>query len=69
MTTTQATAEVFWTAFQALKRKKREAVVQKLMQDERTLEDLRYAMIIEERKSEPTISLRDYVMKREKKRR
>ncbi len=69
MTTTQATAEVFWTAFQALKRKEREAVVQKLMQDERTLEDLRYAMIIEERKSEPTISLRDYLIQRKKKRR
>ena len=69
MTATQATAEVFWTAFQALKKNERAAVVQKLMQDERTFEDLRYAMIIDDRKSEPTISLRNYLTKREKKKR
>lgn len=30
MTTTEATAEVFWTAFRALSKKEREAVVEKL---------------------------------------
>lgn len=61
MTTAQATAEVFWTAFQALKKTEREAFLYKLLQDENFTEDLRYAMIIENRKNEPRISLNDYL--------
>lgn len=64
MTQSQATAEVFWTAFQALKPAEREAFIEKLMQDELLAEDLRYASVIEKRKNEPTISLDDYLSKR-----
>lgn len=33
MTTTEAAAEVFWTAFRALSKKEREAVVERLLRD------------------------------------
>ena len=40
MTTAEATAEVFWTAFKTLRRAEREAVIQRLLSDSRTREDL-----------------------------
>jgi len=40
MTTSEATAEVFWTAFKTLRRSEREAVIQRLLSDLRTREDL-----------------------------
>ena len=64
MTQSQATAEVFYTAFQALKKSEREAFINRLLEDEKLAEDLRYAVIIEKRKTEPTISLDDYLAKR-----
>ena len=67
MTQQQATAEVFWTAFQAMKRSERDAFIAKLMQDEQLGEDLRYAAVVRKRKKEPTISLDDYLAARTKK--
>ena len=67
MTTTQATAEVFWTAFRALKKKDRAAFIQRLLRDQEVHDDLRYAVIIQERKKEPRISLHDYLAQRAKK--
>ena len=67
MTQPQATAEVFWTAFRAMKPAEREAFLGKLMTDKRLAEDLRYAAIIEKRRSEPTVSLDDYLARRSKK--
>ena len=67
MTQSQATVEVFWTAFQAMKKSDREAFVAKLMQDKKFAEDLRLAATIEKRKKEPTVSLDDYLTKRAKK--
>ena len=67
MTQQQATAEVFWTAFQAMKRSERDAFIAKLMQDEQLGEDLRYAAVVRKRKKEPTISLDDYLASRAKK--
>ena len=64
MTQPQAIAEVFYTAFQALKKSEREAFINRLLEDEKLGEDLRYAVIIEKRKTEPTISLDDYLAKR-----
>ncbi len=46
MTQSQATVEVFWTAFQTLKKAEKEAFIAKLLQDEKLSEDLRYAAII-----------------------
>lgn len=60
MTQSQATAEVFYTAFQALKKSEREAFINRLLEDEKLAEDLRYAVIIEKRKQEPTVSLDDW---------
>ena len=61
MTQTQATAEIFWTAFRALKKKDRNAVMNRLIQDEELREDLRYSLIIEERKREPKILFENYL--------
>ena len=66
MTQPQAMAEVFWTAYRALGSKEREAFLKKLMKDKRLAEDLRYASVVEKRKSEPTISLDDYLASRAK---
>lgn len=60
MTQSQATVEVFWTAFQTLKKAEKEAFIAKLLQDEKLSEDLRYAAIIEKRKNESTVSLDDW---------
>lgn len=60
MTQPQATAEVFYTAFQALKKSEREAFINKLLEDENVAEDLRYAAVIEKRRKEPTVSLDDW---------
>jgi hypothetical protein len=67
MTTTEATAEVFWTAFRALRKNQRAAVLQRLLQDDGMRDDLRYALLIEERKREPRISLDDYLAQRARK--
>jgi hypothetical protein len=67
MTQPQATAEVFWTAYRAMKPKEREAFLGKLMKDKNLAEDLRYAAVIEKRKNEPTVSLDDYLAQRAKK--
>lgn len=67
MTQQQATAEVFYTAFQALKKSEREAFIAKLLQNEKFAEDFRYAAIIDKRKKEPTVSLDDYLTKRSSK--
>ncbi len=56
MTQSQATVEVFYTAFQALKKSEREAFINKLLEDEKLAEDLRHAAVVEKRKTEPTVS-------------
>ncbi len=68
MTQAQATAEVFWTAFQALTPAERAAFLSKLMKNKKLAEDLRYATIIESRKDEATISLDSYLARRAKSR-
>ena len=68
MTTTEATAEIFWTAFRALSRKEREAVVEKLLSDKEFMEDLTDIVIIEQRKEEPSRPLEEYLADRRKKR-
>ena len=54
MTSTQATAEVFWTAFRAMSRKERQAFLERLIADRGLREDLLEAAVIEERRGEPT---------------
>lgn len=68
MTTTEATAEVFWTAFRALPKKAREAIVEKLLRDREFLEDLIDIVILEQRQKEPSRPLDEYLADRRKKR-
>jgi len=65
MTVPNATAEVFWTAFRALPRKEREAVVEKLIQDEQFMEDLMDLVLLKQREQEPSRPLRAYLAERE----
>jgi len=59
MTKTEATAEVFWTAFKALPRKEQDAVVIRLAKDKKLREDLFDIAIAMERENEPTRPLAD----------
>lgn len=68
MNTTEATAEVFLTAFRGLSKKERGAVVEKLLQDKDFMEDLIDIVIIEQRQEEPSRSLDEYLADRKKKR-
>jgi hypothetical protein len=67
MTTIEATAEVFWTAFQALSKKERDAVVARFLKEKNFREDLIDIAILEERQREPSRSLDEYLTARKKK--
>jgi hypothetical protein len=67
MTTIEATAEVFWTAFQALSKKERDAVVARFLKEKNFREDLIDVAILEERQREPSRSLDEYLSARKKK--
>ena len=67
MTNTEATAEVFWTAFQALSKKEREAVVARFLKEKNFREDLIDVAILEERQREPSRSLDEYLTARKQK--
>ena len=54
MTSAQARAEVFWTAFRTMTKEERRAFLERLVGDRRLREDLLDAALIEERKHEPT---------------
>ena len=70
MKTDQATAEVFFTAFKALKSTEREAFLEKMVNDPRLRDDLIDAALIEEAKKVKgkPVSARDYFGKSIKKR-
>ncbi len=59
MSATEATAEIFVTAFKALKRKEREAVLQKLVADAELADDLADSLALEARRSQPRTPLRE----------
>ncbi len=63
----EATSEVFLTAFRALPKKAREAVVEKMLGDKEFLEDLIDAVITEQRRKEPSHNLGEYLADRRKK--
>lgn len=67
MTQTEATAEVFWTAFQHLRKKEKDLFVGKLLSDRDFLDDFKYAVLIQERKKEVTVSFDEYVKTRKAK--
>jgi len=59
MTKTQATAEIFWTAFRVLPRREQEAVLQRIVKDKSLREDLIDLAMIESRRAESARPLRD----------
>ncbi|MEW6614469.1 MAG: hypothetical protein AB1401_03210 [Thermodesulfobacteriota bacterium] len=61
MNSIEATSEVFLTAFRALTKKAREAVVEKMLNDKEFLEDLIDTVIIEQRRKEPSRNLDEYL--------
>lgn len=65
MSVEKATAEVFWTAFKALPKRERQAIVARLVEDEEFIEDLMDIALIEEARREPgeDVSLHDYLKK------
>lgn len=65
----QATAEVFFTAFKALKNTEREAFIEKVVSDPRLREDLVDIALIEEAKKVrgKPVSAREYFVKRRRK--
>jgi hypothetical protein len=67
MTTIDATSEVFMTAFRALPKKAREAVVDKMLNDKEFREDLMDAAIIEQRRKEASRPLEQYLAERKRK--
>ena len=67
MTTAEATSEVFWTAFRALPKKQRGAVLEKMLKDREFVEDLIDTVIIEQRRKEPSRSLDEYLAARKRK--
>ena len=61
MTSEQATAEVFFTALQALPKKERQAVLARIANDESLRQDLLDLALIAQRRDEPSRSFRDYL--------
>jgi hypothetical protein len=59
MTAQEATAEVFWTALKALPRKEQQAVLRRVVQDEKLRHDMLDLALIEERRAEPARPLRE----------
>lgn len=66
MITEEAKAEVFWLAFKGLPRRERQLVVQKLLQDQEFVEDLLDIAVIEQRRSEPSRPLEEYLAEKQK---
>ncbi len=61
MSPTEATAEVFLTAFRALSRKERQAVLARLASDPDLREDLYDLALVTQRRDEPSRPLREYL--------
>jgi hypothetical protein len=59
MSATEATAEVFVTAFKALKRREREAILEKLVPDAKLAEDLADTLALKARRHQPHQPLRE----------
>jgi hypothetical protein len=66
MTSTEATSEVFLTAFRALKKREREAVLEKLFKDKQLVEDLMDLVVLKQRRKEPSRRLATYLAERKR---
>ena len=66
MDVTETTAEVFLTAFRALPKKERKSIVEKLLKDKEFMDDLIDIVIFEQRKSEPSRLIDEYIYNKKK---
>jgi hypothetical protein len=64
MTRTQATAEIFLTAFYTLSKPDQTTVVERLLEDQEFGEDLMDIAILEQRRQEPSRPLTEYLATR-----
>jgi hypothetical protein len=68
MSPTQATADVFYTAFKALPKAERDAVLVKLSRDRSLRRDLLDLAVIAARREEPSRGFRGYLSEKRKSR-
>jgi hypothetical protein len=68
MIAVEATAEVFWTALRSLPRKEQQAVLRRVLQDEKLRRDMLDLAMIEERRAEPARPLREALKERRRRR-
>jgi hypothetical protein len=61
MSKTQATVEVFWTAFRSLRSAEKQAILRRMLQDNSLRRDLQDLATIESRKREAARPLREYL--------
>ena len=61
MTESEATAEIFWTAFKVLPKAEQQAILRRLIKDQTLRRDLMDLSVIEERSTEPVRSLQEYL--------
>ena len=59
MSTTEATAEIFVTAFKALKPRQREAVLHRMLEDESISADIADTLALESRRHQPRQPFRE----------
>jgi hypothetical protein len=64
MSTSQATAEVYFTALMALPKRERDAVLVRIAEDKVLREDLLDLAVIAERRHEPSRPFREYLAER-----
>jgi len=61
----EATAQVFWTAFRAMSKKEREAIVEKFLTEKEFMEDVIDMVILKQREKEPSRPLEEYLADRQ----
>jgi hypothetical protein len=69
ISTNEAIAEVYWTAFQALPKREREAVISRFLESSQFMEDVMDMSIIKERQKESSHPLKAYITERKRKNR
>jgi hypothetical protein len=66
VTSTEATADVFWMAFRALPKKQRDAVLARMLEDREFREDIIDVTLIARRQKEPARRLDEYLADRKR---
>lgn len=69
ISTNEAIAEVYWTAFQALPKREREAVINRFLESSQFMEDVMDLTIIKERQTESSRPLKVYIDENKRKNR